>query len=276
MPLGVASPADTARRTSCTSASPRRRSLDRRSRSPSTVWAPTAARARPPAPPDPPGRASAGTPPTRARRCAAVTATRTAWRHPAPAAAHRRGRTRPAVATAASGTRSARAPPPSRPTRRRRSARPRRRAAAQLVRLGDDHRSTAHRQRTGQHGILDRRVRPATANAWATATTCAAPPARVEGACRRTHCTGVSANAPDPVSPRLIASASTVTRAASPAVTMRSASAMTSSSSVVPARHSSDPSPSSASHAATIRSRRSVECWSLCHALIVQMSTDTD
>ncbi len=37
---------------------------------------------------------------------------------------------------------------------------------------------------------------PATAKASATATTGAAPPDFRDGACRRTHCTGVSASAP--------------------------------------------------------------------------------
>jgi hypothetical protein len=98
---------------------------------------------------------------------------------------------------------------------------------------------------------------PGTANACATATTWPDPPATVDGACLRTHCTGDSACGPDPISPRAIASVATITRADSPATTMASAAPITAASSPDPARHSSPSIPRHASTPAAIRVSRS-------------------
>ena len=145
----------------------------------------------------------------------------------------------------------------------------------QPVRLGDHHRGAAHRQHPREHGRLDRRLPDRPRTPAPPRPPARHPPAREDGACRRTHCTGVSASAPDPVSPRLIASPSDqhprgLTRDHHPVGLGHDLRRGRRPS----ALHSSSPRPV---HRVTRRDHpvtALVQCRSPCHALIVQMSTD--
>ena len=94
-------------------------------------------------------------------------------------------------------------------------------------------------------------------NACATATSCPAPPERVDGAWWRTHCVAVMAADPPEVSPRSIASPTTATLAAAQAVPSPSSSPSSGPRSAPPARHSSVSRPCSAARAAAICASRS-------------------
>lgn len=123
--------------------------------------------------------------------------------------------------------------------------------------------TTTAAERTGSRPVSTASFTGALAalpNACASETTCCAPPARVEGAWWRTHCVRVIAAEPPDVSPRHIASPTTATRAASQARPSSSTSPSSPASPAGPspdgACHSAASKPRSASRAAAIRSRR--------------------